>query len=66
MNEVFYVLEGELEVLAGEQVLKAGRNALINMPKGTVHAVRVNTATARILNLYTPACFERSGGRSGS
>ncbi len=30
------------------------------MPRGTVHAFRVEEGPARLLNLHTPAGFERS------
>jgi hypothetical protein len=32
----------------------------IFISKGTVHAFRVTSQTARLLNLYTHSCFERS------
>lgn len=58
-DEIFYVLEGEAEFLAGDvrQTAKAG--ALIFIPRGTVHAFKVRSEMARFLNLYTQAGFER-------
>ena len=59
-DEVFYILDGEAEFLLGDRIDTAGKNALVFIPKGTVHAFRINSETARLLNLYTPAGFERS------
>ena len=58
-DEVFYVLDGEAEFLTGDkrQVVKQG--SLVFIPKGTVHAFRVRSETARFLNLYSQAGFER-------
>ncbi len=59
-DEVFYVLEGEIELLLGDRLQVARKGALAFIPRGTVHGFRVNGAGARMLNLYTPAGFERS------
>ncbi len=58
-DEVFYLLEGEVEVVAGgkRELLKSG--SLVFIPRGTVHAFRVRSDTARLLNLYTQPGFER-------
>ena len=60
MDEVFYVLDGEVVFLLGDRIEVAGKGALVFIPRGTVHGFRVNGASARLLNLYTPAGFERS------
>lgn len=59
-DEVFYILDGEAEFLLDDRIDTAGKNALVFIPKGTVHALRIKSETARLLNLYTPAGFERS------
>jgi uncharacterized cupin superfamily protein len=54
-DEAFYVLDGELEVLEGDQrrILTTGELALI--PAGTVHTfANRGPATARILVVMTP------------
>lgn len=58
-DEVFYMLEGEAEFLAGDVRQVAGAGSLVFVPRGTVHAFRVRSDTARMLNLYTEAGFER-------
>ncbi len=65
-DEVFYILDGEAEFLLGNRIETAGKNALVFVPKGTVHAFRINSETARLLNLYTPAGFERCVAMLGS
>jgi quercetin dioxygenase-like cupin family protein len=58
-DEVFYMLEGEAEFLAGNLREVASAGTLVFIPRGTVHAFKVRSETARILNLYTQAGFER-------
>ena len=59
MDEVFYLLEGNATFLLGDRVQVAGKGAFVFIPRGTVHGFRVDSPTARLLNLYTPAGFER-------
>ena len=58
-DEVFYVVEGEAELVAGDkrELLKSG--SLVFIPRGTVHAFRVRSEIAKLLNLYTQSGFER-------
>lgn len=58
-DEVFYVLEGEADFLLGDRVETAAKNSLVFIPKGVVRAFRVNSETARFLNIHTPAGVER-------
>ena len=58
-DEQFYVLDGALTFRAGNQTLQAGTGSFLFIPRGTVHSFRVESATATILNSYTPAGFER-------
>ena len=53
------MLEGRLTVLAGDErvELEAGGTALV--PMGMAHTFRVDSATARVLVLSTPAGLER-------
>lgn len=51
----FYVVEGELEFLAGEEILNVGPGSLVYLPRGTVHGfTNVGETNARILNILTP------------
>jgi quercetin dioxygenase-like cupin family protein len=58
-DESYVVLEGRLTVLAGDErfELEAGGTALV--PMGMAHTFRVDSATARVLVLSTPAGLER-------
>ena len=58
-DEVFYILEGEAEFVVGDKRETVGEGSLVFIPRGTVHAFKVRSATARLLNLYTGAGFER-------
>ena len=58
-REIFYILDGEITFLVGDKTITAGAGSFVTVPPGTVHSFRVDTKTARILNSYTPAGFER-------
>ncbi len=54
-EEVFYVLEGELEFLAGTERVRAGQGTFVMVPIGAVHTFSNPTEkTARFLNTFTP------------
>lgn len=54
-DETFYVLEGQITFyLEQGQPLVASSGAVVHVPKGVAHAYRVDSETARILNLTTP------------
>ena len=58
-DEVFYVLDGEAEFLTGGGRQWVRQGSLVFIPKGMVHAFRIRSETARFLNLYSQAGFER-------
>lgn len=58
-QESFYVLEGQMTVLVGGKTLVATQGSFLNVPPNTVHSFRVDSDSCRILNMYTPAGFER-------
>ncbi len=54
------MLEGELEVLVGENKFKAGAGSFVHLPKGVLHSYQnVGTGPARLLTLMVPAGLER-------
>lgn len=58
-DEMFYVLEGEVDVLIGGQIDRVRAGEFIFVPRGTVTAQSVVSASARLLAIYTPAGIER-------
>ncbi len=59
-DELFYVLEGEIRVEAGDEVLDAPQGALVFIPRGVPHVFQaVGGAPARLLVIFTPAGMER-------
>jgi quercetin dioxygenase-like cupin family protein len=57
-DETFYILDGEIAFLVGDEI-KTGRTGdFLMVPRNTRHAFRVDSATARFLNGYTPASLE--------
>ena len=57
-SDAFYVLEGELEFVVGEEVVRAEVGAYVLSPPGVVHGFRNTRAEpARVLNLHAPGGF---------
>lgn len=59
VDEIFYVLGGELEVLVGDRTLSARQGSLVFIPRSTVSAWRVESGMARVLNVQTRPGYER-------
>ncbi|MBX9651157.1 MAG: cupin domain-containing protein [Xanthobacteraceae bacterium] len=57
-DETFYILDGEITFLHGDEIKTAGKGSFVNIARNTRHAFRVDSETARILNGYTPASME--------
>lgn len=58
-DQVLYILDGEATVLLDDRIDTVGRHALVFIPRGTVHAVRVDSPELRLLYLCTPAGYEK-------
>ena len=57
-SDSFFVLEGELEIHVGDEVVTAVPGTYALAPPGVVHFFRnVSAAPARVLNLHTPGGF---------
>jgi quercetin dioxygenase-like cupin family protein len=57
-SDSFYVLEGELELHVGEEVVNGTAGTYVLAPPHVVHYFRnVGAAPARVLNLHTPGGF---------
>lgn len=59
-TETMYVLEGQVTFLAGTEQTTLGPGGLISLPPGTVHAFRIDSPTARLLNTYVPPSWEEA------
>ncbi len=59
-DEQFFVIDGHITYRACGRELQAGPGSFVLIPRGTVHAFRVDSETATLLNSYTPAGFERT------
>lgn len=54
-EEVFYVLEGELEFLVGAEIVRASAGTFVMVPIGDLHTFSNSTdKPARFLNTFTP------------
>ena len=58
-DEVIYVVEGELTMIAGAESINAKAGALAYIPARCVHSFRIDSSEARLLNFYLPGGFER-------
>lgn len=58
-DESFYVLEGYVEFLLGEETVVAGPGDFVHVPRGLVHRFRnAGTETAKLVLTFTPAGIE--------
>jgi len=64
-DETFFVLDGELRVLMGEDDHTAGPGTVAVLPRRLRHAYVVTSATARFLSLHTPGGFEQFAAEVG-
>ncbi len=58
-DESYVVLEGRLTIQAGDRRFELGPGAVAAVPMGLAHTFRVDSDTARVLVLSTPAGLER-------
>jgi len=59
-DETFYVLEGAIEFVLGDETVAAGAGDFVNVPRGTVHCFKnTGTGTARLVLTFTPAGIEQ-------
>lgn len=59
-DETWYVLEGAILFQRGMERIVCGAGESILLPRGVPHGFAVQTASARILHLYTPAGVEKA------
>lgn len=59
VDEVFFVLEGAADMLLDDRIEVMGPGSMIFAPRGTVAALRVTSATARLLVIHTGPGYER-------
>ena len=64
-DEGFFVNEGEITYVADGKQFVAKQGSFVWIPRGTVHSFRVDSETATLLNLYTPAGFEQTIMQAG-
>ena len=64
-DETLFVLDGELQVLVGEDDYTAGPGTVAVLPRRLRHAYVVTSATARFLTLHIPAGFEQFAAEVG-
>jgi len=58
VDQLYYVIEGEMQLQLGGDRHVAGADTLVYIPAGTPHAFAVKTQTARVLNFYVPAALD--------
>ncbi len=58
-DEIYYILEGELDVYVGDTVRRAGAGDCIFLPRGQAHAWLIRSAVLRTLIITQPANTDR-------
>jgi quercetin dioxygenase-like cupin family protein len=62
-DDAFYILDGELTFLLGEQVVAAPPGTFVLVPPGVEHGFRNDGVDpVRMLNIHAPAGFDRRIG----
>jgi quercetin dioxygenase-like cupin family protein len=56
-DELFYILEGKINVFAGGQVFSVSAGESVFLPKRVPHAYLIQTEECRVLALMTPGGF---------
>jgi mannose-6-phosphate isomerase-like protein (cupin superfamily) len=58
-DEAFYILDGQVSVYVGDDVVRAGAGDFLWAPRAVSHAFCVESAQARLFVVATPAGFEQ-------
>jgi mannose-6-phosphate isomerase-like protein (cupin superfamily) len=59
-DETFYVVEGEVDFVLGDDTLTAGVGDFVNVPRGSVHCFHNSgTAPMRMILTFSPAGIEK-------
>jgi quercetin dioxygenase-like cupin family protein len=58
-DEVLYIIEGEVTLIAGSETMTAKAGSLAYIPAHCVHSFRVDADKTRLLNFYFPGGFEK-------
>jgi quercetin dioxygenase-like cupin family protein len=62
-DDAFYILEGELTFVVGDEEVAAPAGTFVLIPPGVEHGFRNDTdQVVRILNIHAPAGFDRRIG----
>jgi mannose-6-phosphate isomerase-like protein (cupin superfamily) len=62
-DDAFYILEGEMTFVFGNEEAKAGPGTFVLVPPGVEHGFRNDTdRSVRMLNIHAPAGFDRRIG----
>lgn len=60
VDEMLYVLEGEVEFVVGERTIRAGAGSCVHLPRGIPHTYKnIGTSPSRTLAVITPGGFEK-------
>jgi quercetin dioxygenase-like cupin family protein len=64
-DEGFYVLDGKLSVVCGDREWTASPGGFVFLPRGIIHHFRTGGDGVRMLQITTPAQFERFAAELG-
>lgn len=65
-DETFWIVEGEVTVVCGEETITAGPGAMVFLPRGVPHTYRVDgELPARLTTVITPGGMEDFFAKAG-
>src|SRR6188472_2539244 len=64
-EEAFFVLEGDLVFLLGDEEIEAPPGTYIHIAPGTVHGFRCDSEVGRVFNTLVPGGFDHGISESG-
>ncbi|WP_321473571.1 quercetin 2,3-dioxygenase [uncultured Paludibaculum sp.] len=57
-DETFFVMEGRMRFMVGEEVLEAPEGSVVFAPRGIPHTFKIKSEYARAITVCTPGGFE--------
>ena len=58
-DETFYILEGNMRFMVGDQIHDAGPGDAVFAPRGVPHAFKIKSDVCRAITVCTPSGFEK-------
>jgi mannose-6-phosphate isomerase-like protein (cupin superfamily) len=57
-DETFFVLEGEMHIMVGDEIIRASAGDMVFAPRGVPHTFRIKSSQVHAVTFCTPGGFE--------